>query len=181
MLCWTGRQPNETRGRKTCRCTQPGRAQRADERYRDRGIALWHAICLFDVVGRSPSQSPDPSAKGGAPQRTACTGGSQRWAFWQRAALDTDPRTRGESGVAQVKDMRGTIKTVNDRQLVLEAPGTPPTDYAFDLNGCTIRRGQRQTGPSDLVGGDTVGVLYVESGGKLIARMILVPGADTRR
>jgi hypothetical protein len=99
----------------------------------------------------------------------------------QGAALDAHPRTRGESGVAQVKDMRGTIKTANDRQLVLEAPGTPPTDYAFDLNGCTIRRGRRQTGPSDLVRGDTVGVLYVESGGKLIARMILVPDAETRR
>lgn len=99
----------------------------------------------------------------------------------RRPSLDAHPRTRGESGVAQVKDMRGTIKTVNDRQLVLEAPGTPPTDYAFDLNGCTIRRGQRQTGPSDLVGGDTVSVLYVESGGKLIARMILVPDAETRR
>lgn len=99
----------------------------------------------------------------------------------ERVALDAHPRTRGESGVAQVKAMRGTIKTVNDRELVLEAPGTPPTDYAFDLNGCTIRRGQRQTSPSDLVRGGTVGVLYVESGGKLIAKMILLPDAETRR
>ena len=125
------------------------------------GILAWGLVALLTVVRHDPNTRFTPAT--------------------ERAALAPHPRTHGESGGAQVKDMRGTIKTVNDRQLVLEAPGTPPTDYAFDLNGCTIRRGQRQTGPSDLVGGDTVGVLYVESGGKLIARMILVPGADTRR
>jgi hypothetical protein len=125
------------------------------------GILAWGLVALLTVVRYDPNTRHTPAT--------------------ERAALDAHPRARDESGVAQVKDMRGTIKTVNDRQLVLEAPGTPPTDYAFDLNGCTIRRGQRQTGPRDLVRGDTVGVLYVESGGKLIARMILVPDAETRR
>jgi hypothetical protein len=125
------------------------------------GILAWGLVALLTVVRHDRNTRYTPVTQG--------------------AALDAHPGTRGESGVAQVKAMRGTIKTVNDRQLVLEAPGTPPTDYAFDLNGCTIRRGQRQIGPSDLVGGDTAGVLYVESGGKLIARMILVPDAETRR
>jgi hypothetical protein len=125
------------------------------------GILAWGLVALLTVVRYDRNTRYTPVTQG--------------------AALDAHPRTRGESVVAQVKDMRGTIKTVNDRQLVLEAPGTPSTDYAFDLNGCTIRRGQRQTGPSDLVGGDTVSVLYVESGGKLLARMILVPDAETRR
>jgi len=125
------------------------------------GILAWGLVALLTVVRHDPNTPYTPATK--------------------RAALDAHPKTRGESGGAQVKDMRGTIKTVNDRQLVLEAPGTPPTEYAFDLNGCTIRRGQRQTGPSDLVGGDAVGVLYVESGGKLFARMILAPDPETTR
>jgi hypothetical protein len=125
------------------------------------GILAWGLVALLTVVRHEPNTRFTPAI--------------------ERAALDAHPKTRGESDVAQVKDMRGTIKTVNNRQLVLEAPGTPSTDYAFDLNDCTIRRGQRQTSSSDLVRGDTVGVLYVESGGKLIARMILLPDAETRR
>lgn len=125
------------------------------------GILAWGLVAVLTVVRHEPNTRFTPAI--------------------ERAALDAHPRTRGESGVAQIKDMRGTIKTVNDTQLVLEAPGTPPTDYALDLNGCTIRRGRRQTSPSDLVRGDTVGVLYVESGGKLIARMILLPDVEARR
>lgn len=82
---------------------------------------------------------------------------------------------------ADVKVVRGTIKAVNRRRLLLQASGTPSTDYTFDLTHSVVRRGGKDAATGDLVGGDTVGVLYVESPRGLIAKMILTSMAGALR
>ncbi len=82
---------------------------------------------------------------------------------------------------ADVKVVRGTIKAVNGRRLLLQTYGTPSADYTFDLTHSIVRRGGKEAAMGDLVGGDTVGVLYVESPGGLIAKMILASMADAPR
>ena len=79
---------------------------------------------------------------------------------------------------ADVKVVRGTIKAVSGRRLLLQASGTPSTDYTFDLTHSVVRQGGKDAATGDLVGGDTVGVLYVESPRGLIAKMILASMAD---
>jgi hypothetical protein len=91
------------------------------------------------------------------------------------------PQSPRELVSADVKVVRGTIKAVNGRSLLLQASGTPSTDYTFDLSHSIVRRGGKDSATGDLVGGDTVGVLYVESPGGLIARMILTSMADAPR
>jgi hypothetical protein len=79
---------------------------------------------------------------------------------------------------ADVKVVGGTIKAVNRRRLLLQASGMPSTDYTFDLTHSVVRRGGKDAATGDLVEGDTVGVLYVESPRGLIAKMILASMAD---
>lgn len=82
---------------------------------------------------------------------------------------------------ADVKVVRGTIKALNGRRLLLQASGPPSTDYMFDLTQSLVRRGGKDAATGDLVGGDPVGVLYVESPGGLVAKMILTSMADAPR
>jgi hypothetical protein len=92
-------------------------------------------------------------------------------------AVTADARAKqpGALAIPDIKVVRGTIKAVSNKRIVLQTYGMPPTNYAFGLSDTIIRRGGNASSSSDLVEGETVGVLYVESDGRAIARMILAP------
>lgn len=106
---------------------------------------------------------------------------SVRYAHYAREgpapeAAITDARVKpGALAVSGIKVVRGAIRAVSEKRIVLQTYGTAPADYAFGLSDTIIRRDGKASSSGDLVEGETVGVLYVESDGMAIARMILAP------
>lgn len=89
------------------------------------------------------------------------------------------PRGRTELG-ADVGVLRGAIEFANERRLVLEVSEGGPKRYVFGMAGATIRVNGKEGGVDDLHRGDIVGVLYKETEGELIAKMVLVTDTERR-
>lgn len=116
------------------------------------GILLWGVVALLTVIQYARNVP--------APQAVLSDACSER---------------SGEFAAAEIRVVRGTIKTVTSTRLVLETCDKTAATYTFDLSTSIVRRGNTDTTAADLLRGETVGVLYIESGGTLTARMILAP------
>ncbi len=156
---------------------------------------------IESAVGRRSERrcglsSPTAAREGGSVGRTVTVLGIFIWAVALLLATAQQPRyipvleavvsgasvpELREIVAADVKVARGIISAVNGRRLMLHASGTPSADYAFDLIHSVIRRGGKEARTEDLVPGDTIGVLYIESGGARIAKMVLAPASDAAR
>ena len=100
--------------------------------------------------------------------------------FRSSRAVSSGQPHKGSREGAEVRLVTGFVKSVNGTSLVLEVPRSPvlqaagitSKDYAFELAGATIKIDGREGAPSDLRRSDVVGVLYTESDGKLIAKVV---------
>lgn len=82
-------------------------------------------------------------------------------------------RNSAERLTGFVRSVDGTdLVLAVSRSPVLRAFGIASKDYVFELAGATIKIDGREGAPSALRSGDAVGVLFTESHGKLIARVV---------
>jgi hypothetical protein len=91
------------------------------------------------------------------------------------------PRPGGSADLGgDVKVVRGAIGFADRKHLVLNVSGEEPKSYVFAMASATIRISGKEGGVGNLRRGDVVGVLYTETEGERIAKMVLVTDTEER-
>jgi hypothetical protein len=95
------------------------------------------------------------------------------------ALVGASPSDSVESS-SSMKTVTGKVRVVDSGTLLLEVSRSPvlqgsafATNYSFELRDTTIERKVGKNAPGPIARGDIVEVLYTESDGQLIARMII--------
>lgn len=126
-------------------------------------VALWGVVAVAAVINYGIYQ-----------------GRQARLQAVSRGGEITPPQPREPTGVgADIGVLRGVIEVADERRLVLGVSEGGPKRYVFGMAGATIRVNGKEGGVDDLHRGDSVGVLYTETEGERIAKMVLV--TDTGR
>ena len=91
------------------------------------------------------------------------------------------PRPGGSADlVGDVKVVRGAIGFADTKHLVLDVSEGEPKSYVFAMASATVRVSGKEGGVGNLRRGDVVGILYTETEGERIARMVLVTDTEER-
>jgi hypothetical protein len=91
------------------------------------------------------------------------------------------PRPGGSADLGgDVKVVRGAIGFADAKHLVLDVSEREPKSYVFAMASATIRVSGKEGGVGNLRRGDLVGVLYTETEGERIAKMVLITDTEER-
>ena len=127
-------------------------------------VALWGVVAIAAVINYGIHQSRQ------AHLQAVSRGGE---------ITPPQPRGRTELG-AGVGVLRGAIEFADEKHLVLEESEGELKRYVFGMAGATIRVNGKERGVNDLHRGDIVSVLYKETEGERLAKMVLVTDTERR-